>query len=73
MANMSYCRFHNTRRDLEDCLEAIEDGDEISTEEAHDGRLMFLRFLEFCVDYEIIEDFKPNEVTAMFDNITEEE
>lgn len=45
MANMSYCRFHNTRIDLEDCANALEnsmehkgayfdeDFDEISQEE----------------------------------------
>ena len=26
MANMSYCRFENTARDLRDCLDAIENG-----------------------------------------------
>lgn len=25
MSNMSYCRFQNTYRDLEDCLQALED------------------------------------------------
>jgi hypothetical protein len=25
MANMSYCRFENTTRDLDDCIEAIQD------------------------------------------------
>ena len=24
MANMSYCRFHNTRLDMDDCLNALE-------------------------------------------------
>ena len=27
MSNMSYCRFENTSRDLEDCIEAIENGE----------------------------------------------
>ena len=27
MANMSYCRFENTTRDMQDCLYAIEEGD----------------------------------------------
>jgi len=27
MPNMSYCRFENTTRDMQDCLDAIEDGD----------------------------------------------
>ena len=26
MANMSYCRFENTSRDLEDCIDAIHNG-----------------------------------------------
>ena len=27
MSNMSYCRFENTARDLQDCLDAIENGE----------------------------------------------
>lgn len=27
MSNMSYCRFENTAKDLQDCLEAIENGE----------------------------------------------
>ena len=27
MANMSYCRFENTAGDLQDCLEAIQNGE----------------------------------------------
>ena len=27
MANMSYCRFENTARDLRDCVPAIENGE----------------------------------------------
>ncbi len=27
MSNMSYCRFENTARDLQDCLDAIQDGE----------------------------------------------
>jgi hypothetical protein len=26
MANMSYCRFQNTLKDLRECLEALEEG-----------------------------------------------
>ncbi len=26
MSNMSYCRFENTAKDLDDCLEAAQDG-----------------------------------------------
>ena len=45
MSNMSYCRFENTAQDLEDCLDAIMDGEfnEMSDREA-DGlqKLLFL-------------------------------
>jgi len=27
MPNMSYCRFENTTKDMEDCINAIEEGD----------------------------------------------
>tara|TARA_R110000824_G_scaffold64463_11_gene168418 strand:+ start:578 stop:778 length:201 start_codon:yes stop_codon:yes gene_type:complete len=27
MANMSYCRFQNTAQDLQDCIDAIQNGD----------------------------------------------
>jgi hypothetical protein len=33
MANMSYCRFHNTLEDLKDCYDNLDDND-LSEEEA---------------------------------------
>ena len=27
MANMSYCRFENTTKDMQDCINAIEEGE----------------------------------------------
>lgn len=27
MGNMSYCRFQNTAQDLQDCIDAIQNGD----------------------------------------------
>jgi hypothetical protein len=32
--NMSYCRFQNTLTDLMDCWDAIQEEDELSTDEA---------------------------------------
>lgn len=29
--NMSYCRFHNTTIDLDDCLNVLEEQDDLST------------------------------------------
>ena len=56
MANMSYCRFYNTRIDLEDCLDALNDNETLSAEEFKACKNMFNMFIEFCVDEGIIED-----------------
>lgn len=55
MGNMSYCRFRNTRGDLEDCLEAIDFRCELSEEEYRACKNMFRDFLEFCEKYHIVE------------------
>ena len=73
MANMSYCRFHNTRLDMEDCLEVFCGGEEISKEEARAGRRMFERILDFCEGEGIIDGYDPEELRKLFDNITEED
>lgn len=46
MANMSYCRFQNTVADLQDCYEAMCEGedDDLSAEEA-DARS---RLIQLC-------------------------
>lgn len=44
MANMGYCRFYNTYHDLEDCYEALCEGDELSSEEEKYKE----RLLELC-------------------------
>lgn len=62
MANMSYCRFHNTEMDLADCLDAIQDGEILSKEEFYSCKKMFKNFIEFCCDYGIIEEDDFNEL-----------
>lgn len=47
MANMSYCRFHNTEMDMSDCIEALEYGNSLSESEARKCIQMF----EEIVDY----------------------
>lgn len=73
MANMSYCRFQNTRQDLDECIEAIRDGDEISREESRAGKRMFQSFLGLCQDYGIIEDFDVEAVFDLFNGMIEKE
>lgn len=67
MANMSYCRFHNTRLDLSDCLDALYEGEYLSFEESVAGKRMFRDFLIFCRENDIIDGFDEDAVEAMFD------
>jgi hypothetical protein len=54
MANMSYCRFHNTLEDLKDCRDAITDND-LSPAERKE-RLKLVRVCRQIVDeYESAE------------------
>ena len=48
MSNMSYCRFTNTRSDMEDCLEALRDETPLSDFEVRAGKAMFKDILEVC-------------------------
>lgn len=42
MANMSYCRFENTFKDLQDCYENLDDRDLSDTEEEYKVKLVKL-------------------------------
>ena len=58
MANMSYCRFENTLRDLRDCVWALEDG-----ELKNGGSEMSaaIEMLEACKEYVELE-YKIDEI-----------
>ena len=73
MANMSYCRFHNTRRDMEDCLDALRDEKRLSTDESKAGHRMFDDILDFCRDMGIIESYDAEALESLFDGLTTEE
>ncbi len=50
MANMSYCRFHNTLLDLQDCQEAMDDD---LSEAEHDAKEKLIRLCKMiAADYE---------------------
>jgi hypothetical protein len=70
---MSYCRFHNTRLDLNDCLDALNDGESMSYDERKCGHRMFKDFLEFCQDNGVIDSFDQEAVDALFAGEEEEE
>lgn len=56
MANMSYCRFHNTKIDLDDCLDALRDSETLSSEEFKKCKQMFINIVSFLEDEGVIED-----------------
>lgn len=47
MANMSYCRFENTYQDLDECVIALEEQEELSHREERYARKM----RELCEQY----------------------
>ena len=56
MANMHYCRFQNTRNDLDECLDSLRDEEELSDDEARAGKRMLENVFDFFVEVGIIED-----------------
>lgn len=55
MANMSYCRFHNTNLDMNDCIEALYDNDGLSSDEFIACKNMFENVLEFFEGNDVCE------------------
>lgn len=73
MSNMSYCRFTNTRTDLNDCLDSLRHDERMSEMEVREGRNMFEEFLTFCQEYGIIDDYDGQLVMSLFQNLKERE
>lgn len=73
MSNMSYCRFTNTRSDLNDCLDAIREDTRLSDVEAKAGRWMFDDFLSFCREYGVIDSYDEETLRALFDGLEKKE
>jgi hypothetical protein len=46
---MSYCRFENTSRDLEDCIEAIENGEINELNEYEIDALKTMQYQAKCI------------------------
>jgi hypothetical protein len=53
MANMSYCRFQNTYRDLTDCYDNLNDSLRSESEKLYRARLV-----ELCQS--IVDEFNPS-------------
>ena len=61
MANMSYCRFENTYRDLVDCLRALSDN---GTNDLSDRELGYANMM-----MQLCEDFHRNYEDEVLDEI----
>ena len=61
MANMSYCRFNNTRIDIEDCIEALREAEwgdnKISEDEIGYCRMMFDNIIDYLDEEGLIDGF----------------
>lgn len=71
MTNMSYCRFQNTKMDVEDCIEALNDREVSSEDEAFAGKRMFKKILNFCQNEGIIDGFDEEQLKKVFEQATE--
>ena len=67
MANMGYCRFSNTLKDLNDWLDAIDNRDIKSIEERDCAKTMIKSFLEFLENEEIIDGFDTEQIDSLID------
>ena len=67
MSNMSYCRFHNTLRDLRDCADALQDGKQLSSEEAQSA----LDLIAICK--EVADEFGEYTLTHLKGSDTDDE
>ena len=72
MANMGYCRFQNTRSDMEDCLDALREEKLLSHDEANAGRWMFDDILSYCRDNGIIDSYDSEMLEAVFERLVKE-
>lgn len=53
---MGYCRFNNTKLALDECLEALQEGNTLSDSEFKKCKQMIKTFIIFLRDEGIIED-----------------
>ena len=73
MPNMGYCRFTNTRSDLNECLDAIRSDERLSGFEVRAGINMFKELLDFCRDYGIVSGYDGETVDTLFNGLKEKE
>ena len=73
MANMSYCRFHNTLTDLYDCKNALEDfiqNDE-NTISSREERMYAKKLIAVCK--EIADNYEESDIDRQAEMFNQEE
>ena len=73
MANMSYCRFHNTLIDLEDCNEALIDflDNDRNVIESDEERRKAKQLIQLCHD--IADNYEPEDIDRKAEELSQEE
>ena len=72
MINMSYCRFENTYKALDECLEALNRGESLkdaSHFEKIGFRLLFTQFLTYCKEMDFVDDINQDVLDNFFKEI----
>lgn len=67
MANMSYCRFHNTNLDMQDCIGALEERSIESDEEKANATAMLKDTLDFLEREGVISGYDEEVLQAIID------
>lgn len=57
MANMSYCRFENTKKDVRDCIDMLAERNISSNSERRSAKQMLQSILNYCQEEGIIQDY----------------
>ena len=73
MANMSYCRFHNTLIDLEDYNEALIDflDNDRNVIESDEERRKAKQLIQLCHD--IADNYEPEDIDRKAEELSQEE
>ena len=69
MANMSYCRFHNTLADLYDCVNALEDflDNDENVISSDDERRKAKKLIELC--HEVADRWEASDISRKADEL----
>lgn len=73
MANMSYCRFHNTLIDLEDCNNALIDflDNDENVIESDEERRKAKQLIQLCHD--IADNYEPEDIDRKAEEFSQED